>query len=748
MKRIVLSILLVALVVLLGSTNFILQHMVSARLDETIAQVDTIQLQYSSLHLSVLSGKVWISDVVFQSDTLSADADPNRVFTRVEANTVSLDGLDYFEFLAHRRLFVRGITLQNPSVFSRFSGSDHHDQVGEQLNEQIRLEREKQLREILTIARQYINEAVIDRINISHAHVSAASVSDSLQVSVRDFSLQLNGLGYSLVDSLPCYNDSVFHFDFRDIHILTPDAKTRVRCRGIVAQPGGVLTIDTTQVYSLISEANGEYVDAGVDRIGIGGFSAARFNRLKSLQIHNIHLYHPHVALRIRTASPKGTSAPASSSPNPRKSTDVNFSASLAPQVQSITNFLTEVLVDTIQIHEAEASVYASDTYLQLTADSLCTAVYGLGYSLLDEIPYHYNDSVYSLSLRQADILTPDSMIAIRATNLSYENGGAFHLGRTRVRNTVDRWSLAHRMGNIPSTWIDLTLSDLHTSGKNILREAMTLQNRFNLDTVSLRIADMQVFRDNRFKPIKPYSMPQMGLLRMDYPFLIRRVGARVDKIKVQVALSDEAVGTLALANLRASMRNVTSRRGETIAVRANGRLGDGDVQLNFGLDVVPDCTWSCKIEGNNIDFHALDDMLYPMAGMKIGCNVHHLFAEYAGDSIRAKGKFCMEYDGLDVHAYKESKTPFHVVNKMSGTINDFSRTFLPKSNPRQPGKQPLAYEVTWKRNPWLAVGIYYLGPVINGAIETLLPGLFLHKRTQLPSTLNAQPQTTSNAQH
>lgn len=730
------------IVVLLTSVTLyadrILTRIICTQLDNSIAQLDSMDIRYGDVDLVILAGKLRVSDVYFQTDTLYSLPDSTRAVTRVEVGHMSIDGINYWNWILRRALDVRGITIEQPQITSWVINRDKdsiENVMGDELREQLKAEQELRQQQMLEMARVFVEEATIRRITIRDAHVHIGAINNQLRSNIKDASFEINGIGYSFIDSIPYhYNDSVFHFDIRNVDITLPDGQTTIHSDGLTARPGGIMHIDTTWAYASLSNNNRQFVDAHIDGLHIGGFDVQKFNQTKSLDIRSLHLDHPSANVRISTQVQPNAAKTKRLTDEQKKHQQMlreQQEIRLHEMQQQVMMFLNEVCIDTIQLHNICGQFFSSNDHLYAGLDSLSLGVYDVGYSLLDSIPYHYNDSVYDFHITMAHVITPDSLVDIVTHDINYNNGGAFSIGRTRVHHICDKWELGAIKGNTPQAWIDLTMGELRTSRKNVVREALTLEDGFQLDSVFVRIDNMYIFKDNRYKPNKPFSLPQEAMMNVDYPFHIRCLNAELKKMDIDVAMSREAVGHMALGPLKASVSNITAVRDETIRVKAKGNLGKGAMDIAFNLKVNRACNWDMAIDGRNLNLHDLDDFIYPIVGMRIGCNVQHLKTRYSGDSQLATGTFCMEYTDLDVVADKESPSPIKVVAKMSGLINSFAKTCLPHQNPYQPGMEPRAYNVKWKNDPWKEPAFFYIGPIIHGAVETMLPGIFAFNKVK-----------------
>lgn len=69
-------------------------------------------------------------------------------------------------------------------------------------------------------------------------------------------------------------------------------------------------------------------------------------------------------------------------------------------------------------------------------------------------------------------------------------------------------------------------------------------------------------------------------------------------------------------------------------------------------------------------------------------------------------------------------------MTKNAKLFEGVANSLIPKSNPTSVDIHPRAYEVEWKRDPWMEFPFYMFGPCIDGVKKTFLPGLYVHKQT------------------
>jgi len=719
----------VMIIVVATTVNLWVKSLVCHQLDQNIASADSLVISYDDIRLAVFRGKAWIKDVNFRSDTLTWEQATSNI-AEAHIDVLSLDGINYFNWILRRQLNLRGLTIVNPQFRMRFINKPKHKQEGDELQQQLQQERQQRLENVLSIARIFIDDATLDRLTIDHAKVRAEAINDSLKVVVPEFSMRIYDVGYSIKDTLPHYNDSVFHFLIKDVDVNIPKVNMKLSVAALKAEPNGMMEIDKVRIHTFINPQLTESVETGVDQITIGGFNVAKFNSVKQMDVKNIHFYHPYAQLRIDESN-QGAKPKKKKDTNPQTEIDIINQKMADAKLDAITEFITGLTVDTILLHDAAMDVQSISTAFNFQAKDISTALYGVGWSLIDQIPYHYNDSIYQFYMANVDVITPDSFIAITAQNICYNNGGAFSIGKTHIHHIVNKWQLAHLMGDVPVSLIDMWVDSLRTSSKNIVKEAFSLEGGFYLDTLFADVKSMHVFRDARYQVKEPYKLPQAYICQLSYPFVVHCVKAKIGDMHIEMALSKKDIGKFDLGPLAFTVSNVTPIPNSVIRVNGGGKMGTADITAKFNMTVNQACNWDIHLTAKNLDTHHLDEMIYPIVGMKIGCDVHRIKADYSGDTATASGTFCMEYDNVDIFADKNSNPPITIVKNMSGLINSAGKTLVNKSNPKKPGQEPVAYQVKWKNDPWVNPALFYVGPVIDGCIETMLPGLFLHRRVK-----------------
>lgn len=367
-------------------------------------------------------------------------------------------------------------------------------------------------------------------------------------------------------------------------------------------------------------------------------------------------------------------------------------------------------------------SVKLSNTgdQMRFAMDDINLSVYDIGYDL-QSAALTYNDSTYRLELSNLDLTTPDGLFRIQLNSLETEDAGAVVAKNLHCFHTVSKTSLADKMGKVPATWTDANITSITTSPVNIFRQIHAGQ----IDINSVRVEGQKVliFRDVRYPSKKPYPIPQDILLAMKMPLHLQTVQLTLPQLDIELRTQNIGKGLLTVKNANGKLTNITNRRGEKIHAQLHAELsggGVGDVTMNMKMDKAGhfDFAADCK----DVSGSSFNQFMHPLFGMEASIVVNSLTTSYAGDRHRAEGTFCMTYDDIQVHVFKED-TPYQLIAKNAGAINAFAPVVLQRHNPRIIGQRPQSYRVSKNRDKMKDYSDYLMGPLLDGVLKTMLPG-------------------------
>ena len=396
--------------------------------------------------------------------------------------------------------------------------------------------------------------------------------------------------------------------------------------------------------------------------------------------------------------------------------------------MSKITKYLDNAELFALKIDEASVSFKDVATGFTLNADSVTFRLRNLKYNLLDST-FSYNDSTYRLELASFRCFLPDVPMNIEVHDLKTRDAGELTTGALRIKHATDKRHLATRKKE-PDTWIDLQVQDVRTSPVNLIRKA--INQDLTLESIQVNVKHMDVFRDARFQPRKPFEMPQNILKQIPLQFLVRSIQANVQKIDVELATTDVNCGKLQLNRIQAAVENMSNRPNNTIFVHGGCPVGDGEAYAEMHMVMDKACEWSLNLHAQGINTSFMNSFIRPLVGVASECEIDDLSASYKGNAVKAEGKFCMRYHGLQVKAFKEDDVPYKVVTQNADFITSAAKNLIPHSNPTEVDVHPRAYMVEWSRDEWQPFPLYLFGPCIDGVKMTMLPGLYVHKQTHM----------------
>lgn len=392
--------------------------------------------------------------------------------------------------------------------------------------------------------------------------------------------------------------------------------------------------------------------------------------------------------------------------------------------LEKANNVLKDARLMLFAVKNASFKLHSLSSKLDVAVDSCSVKVHDLQYDSV----FTYNDSVYEFSLASAAIMFPDGRMRMETHNLSHEDQGAIEIGATRIANTMPRKKLGELVKE-PVTWMDMQIESVKIAPLNPIRKA--LAQDLSLDKIEATVKQMDIFRDERFAPKEPFQMPQEILMAIPATFLVKHVDARINKIDIEFASTDINCGEIHLGDIQAEVDNITNKRGATLTARGGCPIQSGKAKAGFTMTMNKAADFSLKLHAEKINADFLNPFIRPLVGITFELAMDTLDTQYAGNSEKAKGTFRMLYHGLEVQVHKEDNIPYKIVTKNANTFTTLANTLLPKSNPTAVDIHPRAYEVEWKRDVWKPFPLYMFGPCINGAVETLLPGLYVHKEVK-----------------
>lgn len=432
--------------------------------------------------------------------------------------------------------------------------------------------------------------------------------------------------------------------------------------------------------------------------------------RYRHIQLFGITLHHPRAVVWLDEKHPDACL--------PKIPKDTNM-------VKMHTK-LTGIDLGRVRLNRLSAELKSVRTHLYTKVDSLSAEVKDLQYNFADSL-FSYNDSLYSLSSDRIYMRLPDGSKDLTVCDLNTEDSGPFKLGETRLRDLLNVKRMAEKAKE-PVSWIDLTLARLETSPINPIHKVMNKD--WTLDSLFVDVKRLQLIRDTQYEPKKPFQTPQQFLLKLPVKFEVMRVGAHVSEIDIKMTTTGDTYGQLQLKDIKASMQHVTNRRNAVWTNHVRAPFGQqGKVNAMFAMYMNPESTFDCEIFGKDLELGLLNPLIRPLTGLTFESHVDKLESTYCGNRTVANGDFLMMYHGLKVAYHPEEQVSIKALKQYGKTIENLANSLIPKSNPTAVDIAPRRYKVSWERDEWKPYPLYIFGPCINGVVETMLPGLYVHKQ-------------------
>ncbi|MBO4665429.1 MAG: hypothetical protein J5612_00995 [Paludibacteraceae bacterium] len=386
------------------------------------------------------------------------------------------------------------------------------------------------------------------------------------------------------------------------------------------------------------------------------------------------------------------------------------------------------VSVNSVKVHKLSALYKEKKSKMSVQVDSLTVTVHDLFYSLKDST-YGYNDSIYSLKFKHLAFVEPQGLLGIEANDFKTKNAGPIQLGRTKIAHRMDK----RKLGDIvkkPVSWLSMSLNSVEIAPMNILRYEQFLKG-VHLSKITVNGDKLETLRDVRYKPTEPFPMPQQAIMQLKFPIAIDQVDVTMKTIDVNVLMTDKNCGEMHVNKLKATVRDFSNKKNSVMKVDLTACLGDAQANALFKMYMNNDCRFDVEMYGKNLETKHLNKLIRPLTSMELDCTVDSLRAKYTGDKVKAGGTVMLAYHGLRGKVHKGDEIPFKIISQNAGALEYFVNNLIPKSNPRNESKEPLSFNVEWEKKPEQAFGMYMVGPLIMGAVQTFLPGLFQGKKVK-----------------
>ena len=425
--------------------------------------------------------------------------------------------------------------------------------------------------------------------------------------------------------------------------------------------------------------------------------------RKKQLDIHNISVRSPRAEIILP----------------PKQKNRIGATADTAEVKKSnITNYISSIEVDKVKISGGAVNLKKLENKFALQADSLDLKINDLQYDLAEK-NFTYNDSVYSVALRNFSLTSSDGLFAVAVGSAKTEDAGKVKVKKLHLNNTCKKENLAKAKGKVPVTWVDAEIAELTTSDVNLIRQAVN--KSVDIEKIDIFGKKVQLYRDTQYPPKKPYKMLQEAITNIPIPVHIGEVKLALTNFAAGLTRDGNHVGKLALSDVHLNADDFSNASGNVLKTHLNGNLSGTKADIHLNLKNDKACTFTYAFEAKDLKGSAFDDFLHPISGATLSANIHSVNIQTQGDKNLNVGTFCMLYDSLHAHINKED-APIERLAKNAGVINFFAPAIIHKSNPRSPNAQPYVAPINNPRNPQKNFMAYIMSPFMDGIMHTVLP--------------------------
>ena len=396
---------------------------------------------------------------------------------------------------------------------------------------------------------------------------------------------------------------------------------------------------------------------------------------------------------------------------------------------KTILQYIAMMDVKNVSIKNAAVDAKSITSSFAFSADSINISAHNLCYNLVDSA-LTYNDSIYEISLKHISFVQPNGEYKITVNSAYTTNADQLEIEGMRHICLIPKTKLAEHRGCVPVIWSDIELDNVETNRFNVIRSV--LQGHLDVDSVFIKGGKIDLYKDNRYPPVKVDRPIQTLLMQIKQPFHIRHVSFAVQKFHYAQKEKNAEPGVIGIENMNVRIDQIQNVKKNIIKVHVDGPLNShgGYLDMHLKLYNDPKCTWNCHTILINSYASAFNSMVLPLFGAELNGQIDRIDSKYEGDSLTAKGIFTMIYHDVEAKIIK-GDSPYAKLNKYSNTINGIAKMLIPRANPSQPGKEPKSFVVETQRNLYKPYFLHFITPMFKGVEETLLSEFFLSKQVR-----------------
>lgn len=377
-----------------------------------------------------------------------------------------------------------------------------------------------------------------------------------------------------------------------------------------------------------------------------------------------------------------------------------------------------EVIVDDVYVGLDSVAFKKTDDKTEVSLCDLRVKAHDLRYNIADST-FSFYDSVYSISAEDIDFTSPDGLFNLRVGKFSTAHDGTFVFKNIVGGNTDKPEEHAFKMGKEMADWAQFQFKEARISPTNIAR--MIKDKKIDIEKVVVHGDQVRVYHDSQFPCKHAKPMPQQALAAIEMPLCIRCVEAELTTLNVNVTLDGKHAGTLPLYKSSVTITDISNTPNNVLKAKVTSHFANGGpMHLTMNMRQNKRCTFDYHVNVGQTSGENLTDLMMPMLGLQVSCNIHSIKADFKGDKDTIGGTFCMRYDSLSF--YMDKYSPEEHIAKLAGLGNAFAPIVIQNRNPRKPNAEPQAYTLHSERNPMKPVPEYMLVILCKGIVCTVAP--------------------------
>ena len=200
------------------------------------------ELRVGDIHVGLLTGMIDVTDIYLATDTDAFDTSLPRKKPGMEVYVphVTLELVNYYELIRHRRVKVFGVTVHHPH-WTVWLDEKHPERCLPVFP-----------KDTIDIS-QKLSEISVNRVRLTRATGELKSVRTSLYARTDSLSAEVKDLHFDCSDKVFSYNDSAYALSADNLFLRLPDGSKEMRFRDLETKDSGPVLLGESRIRDLFS---------------------------------------------------------------------------------------------------------------------------------------------------------------------------------------------------------------------------------------------------------------------------------------------------------------------------------------------------------------------------------------------------------------------------------------------------------------------------------------------------------------